>query len=181
MHNLPQDLIKLLEEVYQQVWPLELVTTRVSTDGTEKYLFALSDGGAVETVLLPEEDRQTLCISTQVGCAMNCSFCATGRSGYERNLTAGEIVAQVLYVQHRLRAEGKTLSNIVYMGMGDRWPTMRLYSKCQAAQSSPGLNLGARRLTISTCGLAHESEIWRRKIFRSTWRFPSRGGGWLPL
>ncbi|WP_461370664.1 dual-specificity RNA methyltransferase RlmN [Candidatus Darwinibacter acetoxidans] len=155
MHNLPQDLIKLLEEVYQQVWPLELVTTRVSTDGTEKYLFALSDGGAVETVLLPEEDRQTLCISTQVGCAMNCSFCATGRSGYERNLTAGEIVAQVLYVQHRLRAEGKTLSNIVYMGMGEPLANYEAVLKSARLLNHPlGLNLGARRLTISTCGLA---------------------------
>ncbi|HBG09906.1 MAG: 23S rRNA (adenine(2503)-C(2))-methyltransferase RlmN [Limnochordia bacterium] len=155
MENLPRDLIARLEKAFHSVWPLELVTRRISTDGTEKYLFALRGGGAVETVLLPEEKRQTICISTQVGCAMNCSFCATGKGGFERNLSAGEIVAQVLFVQNRLKAEGKVLSNIVYMGMGEPLANYDAVLRSVRLINHPqGLDMGARRLTISTCGLA---------------------------
>ena len=98
---------------------LKPVTVRTSADSTEKYLFALEDQATVETVLIPEEKRHTLCISTQVGCAMNCSFCATGQSGFVRNLSAAEITAQVLWVQNRLKARQQSISNLVYMGMGE--------------------------------------------------------------
>ncbi|HHW71822.1 MAG TPA: 23S rRNA (adenine(2503)-C(2))-methyltransferase RlmN [Firmicutes bacterium] len=155
MTNLPRELIEKLEERFQSPWPLELVTSRTSADGTEKYLFALSAGGSIETVLLPEEERDTVCISTQVGCAMNCSFCATGRSGFQRDLSAAEIVSQVLFVQRRLKAEDRQLTNIVYMGMGEPLANYAAVLRSVRLINHPlGMNLGARRITISTCGLA---------------------------
>jgi len=155
MTNLPRELTNELEDLFHSVWPLTLVTNRLSRDGTEKYLFALAAGGAIETVLLPEEQRETVCISTQVGCAMNCSFCATGQSGFQRDLAASEIVAQVLFVQNRLKQEGKQITNIVYMGMGEPLANYGQVLRSARLLNHPiGLNLGARRLTISTCGLA---------------------------
>ncbi len=155
MANLPKELRRRLEDLFGQPWPLNLVTKRVAGDGTEKYLFALDSGGTIETVLLPEEKRQTVCISTQVGCAMNCSFCATGKSGFQRDLTAGEITAQVLFVQNRLQGEGKQLTNVVYMGMGEPLANYEAVLRSVRLLNHPqGLNLGARRITISTCGLA---------------------------
>ncbi|HBN94958.1 MAG TPA: 23S rRNA (adenine(2503)-C(2))-methyltransferase RlmN [Firmicutes bacterium] len=155
MTNLPSSLMTELEETFQSPWPIELVASRKSADGTEKYLFALNDDATIEAVLIPEEDRQTLCISTQVGCAMACSFCATGQSGYVRNLWASEIVAQVLWVENRLRAKGQNVSNIVYMGMGEPLANYdALLRSVRLLNHEKGLNLGARRLTISTCGLA---------------------------
>lgn len=155
MDNIPLQLRRRLEEQFRAPWPLEMVASRTSRDGTEKYLFALEDGETIETVLLPEERRNTVCISTQVGCAMNCSFCATGRGGYRRDLGAGEISSQVLFVENRLKAEGKTLTNVVYMGMGEPLANYDAVLRSARILNHPlGLNLGARRLTISTCGLA---------------------------
>ena len=154
MTNLPKEIIGKLQEGFGSVWPLELVVRRVSQDGTEKYLFSLGDGASIESVLIPDGPRQTLCISTQVGCAMGCSFCATGRSGFTRNLTVGEIVAQVLWVQNRLKPLGKEISNIVYMGMGEPLANYdAVLASLRLLNHPQGLNLGARRLTISTCGL----------------------------
>lgn len=154
MSNVPKSVRELLEEKFSSPWPLEILTTRISKDGTEKYLFSLNDGSTIETVLIPETERQTICISTQVGCAMNCSFCATGKAGYVRNLTAGEIVAQVLYVEAKLKAQGQSLTNVVYMGMGEPLANYDAVLRSARLINHPeGLNLGARRLTISTCGL----------------------------
>ena len=154
MTNLPIALQNKLQEEFKAPLPLSLVTARVSKDGTEKYLFVLEDGATIETVLIPEAHRQTLCVSSQVGCAMNCSFCATGKSGYVRNLSAGEIVAQVFWVEHRLREEGLTLSNVVYMGMGEPLANYEaVVRSIRLLNDAQGLNLGARRITISTCGL----------------------------
>ncbi len=154
MTNLPDEIIRTLTATFKSPWPLELVTSRLSLDGTEKYLFSLRDGAAIEAVLIPEDIRQTLCISTQVGCAMGCSFCATGKSGYTRNLSLAEIVAQVLWVQHRLRELGKTISNVVYMGMGEPLANYEaVLGSARLLNHPKGLSLGARRLTISTCGL----------------------------
>ncbi len=154
MTNVPAPVLARLAQSFGSPWPLNLVLSQRSTDGTEKYLFALSDQTSIETVLLPEQDRQTLCISTQVGCAMNCSFCATGRSGYMRNLSAAEIVAQVLWVESRLNQNGQGLTNIVYMGMGEPLANYDAVLRSARLLNHPeGLNLGYRRLTISTCGL----------------------------
>lgn len=154
MTNLPKSLQTKLREEFGTPLPLKLVTLRLSQDGTEKYLFALNDGATIESVLIPEEDRQTLCVSSQVGCAMNCSFCATGKSGFMRNLSAGEIVAQVLWVENRLKDQRLTLSNVVYMGMGEPLANYNAVIKSIRLLNDPqGLNFGARRITISTCGL----------------------------
>ncbi|MFW6236382.1 MAG: radical SAM protein, partial [Desulfovibrionales bacterium] len=95
--------------------------TQIASDGTVKLLLALADGRLVETVLIPEEDRLTQCLSTQVGCPLRCSFCSTGAMGLERNLTSGEILGQVLAGrQHLARTEtGKQIKNLVFMGMGE--------------------------------------------------------------
>lgn len=127
----------------------------VSSDNqTIKTLFALPDSRAIESVLMYYEERQTLCISTQAGCAMDCVFCATGQMGFKRNLSAGEIVEQVLYYARLLKQEGKVVTNIVVMGMGE--PFMNYDATLTAVDrlnDPAGFNLGARRFTISTVGL----------------------------
>jgi 23S rRNA (adenine2503-C2)-methyltransferase len=151
MTNLPKGLRERLSEaaLLQTMKPLE---ERVSADGlTRKVLFALRDDQTIESVLMHYEQRHTACISTQVGCALGCVFCATGQSGLVRNLTAGEIVEQVLYFARQLR-EG--LTNVVFMGMGE--PLANYEATWQAIETlnhDEGFNLGARRITISTVGL----------------------------
>ena len=126
-----------------------------SVDGqTNKTLFKLPDGNLIETVLMRYDKRRTLCISTQVGCAMGCVFCATGQMGFKRNLTSGEIVAQVMYYARELHSKGQSVTNIVVMGMGEPFHN---YDNTMAAvdrlNNSQGFNFGARRFTISTVGL----------------------------
>jgi len=135
--------------------PLEPVTTLVSTDGeTHKTLFRLADGVQVETVRMRYMRRRTLCISTQAGCAMGCAFCATGQMGLQRNLSAGEIVAQVLYYARWLRQQGERVTNIVFMGMGEPFHNYEATMQAIDTLNHPqGMALGARRMTISTVGL----------------------------
>lgn len=126
-----------------------------SSDGqTIKTLFKLNDGNAIEAVLMYYEERQTLCISTQAGCAMNCSFCATGQMGFKRNLSSGEIVEQVIFYARLLKAEGKVVTNVVIMGMGEPFSNYAATLKAvDQLNDANGLNLGARRFTISTVGI----------------------------
>lgn len=122
---------------------------RTSADGTVKYLFGLFDGQTVETVLIPEEDRVTVCVSTQVGCAMGCSFCATGHAGFVRNLSSGEIAKQVEYIN-----KSSQVTNIVFMGMGE--PLLNygaVIGAIRLLNCEAGIGLGLRRFTISTCGI----------------------------
>jgi 23S rRNA (adenine2503-C2)-methyltransferase len=91
----------------------------ISSDGTEKYLFRLADGETVESVLIPDEGRRTLCVSSQVGCPLGCVFCATGEMGFHRDMTSAEIVHQVCFAAKRLAERGERLSNVVFMGMGE--------------------------------------------------------------
>jgi len=126
-----------------------------SVDGTRRYLLALEDGKTVETVLMPEEGRDTICISSQVGCAVNCQFCLTALMGLERNLTAGEIVGQVLFVMrtHQL-STGADRLNIVMMGMGE--PLLNLPNVIKATRlltDAKGIALSPRRITLSTAGI----------------------------
>lgn len=126
-----------------------------SRDGhTTKYLLGLSDNQAIETVLMYFRGRATACVSTQVGCAMGCIFCATGQMGFRRHLTAGEIVAQVLHVARILRARGETLRNIVLMGMGE---PLHNYDATMAAidtvMDHRGLAIAPRFITLSTVGV----------------------------
>lgn len=132
-----------------------------STDGCVKFGFALPDGHVIESVLIPEIDRNTLCISSQVGCAMHCSFCLTGTMGFIRNLTPSEIVNQVCAVRDFLLAEPAEkligpdrVTNVVYMGMGEPLNNLDNVITSLSILTEPrGLNLAARKITVSTCGI----------------------------
>jgi 23S rRNA (adenine2503-C2)-methyltransferase len=172
MTNLPLSLRQRLA-VETRLDPLELMVEQRSRDGqTVKWLFRLPDGMTVETVLMryggedaPGEDeakspirkRRTVCISTQAGCAMGCVFCATGQSGLARNLTAGEIVAQVLAAARWLAKEDgseERLTNVVVMGMGEPLANYdRTWQALRTITDGDGFNLGARHITVSTVGL----------------------------
>lgn len=154
MRNLPAGLrAKLAQEfVASAVEPLR---AQESADGrTEKVLLKLPDGQTIETVLMDYDGRRTICVSSQVGCAIRCAFCATGVGGWNRNLSAGEIIEQVLYYARRLKQAGQTVSNIVYMGMGEPFLNIDAVLQSIARLNDPeGFNLGARRFTISTVGI----------------------------
>jgi 23S rRNA (adenine2503-C2)-methyltransferase len=153
-----------LEEVATIRWPVvEMV--RESRDGTVKFLLALSDGERVECVLIPEKDHYTACLSTQVGCAMGCGFCATGMLGFRRNMTSGEMLGQVLVARQYLTDKGVELGlrNLVFMGMGE--PLLNyenLVQTLEALHHPQGLDFSGRRITVSTAGVArHLLELGR--------------------
>ena len=155
MSSLPLAVRKELSEQCETGYP-QVESKYQSKDGTCRYLLALpQDGKTVETVFMPEESRDTICISTQVGCPVDCKFCLTALMGLERNLTAGEIVAQVLYVvrEHRLDAISGQL-NLVMMGMGE--PLLNLPNVLKATRiltSKDGPGISPRRITLSTSGI----------------------------
>lgn len=137
-----------------------LETREQSQDGAVKYAFVLDDGQHIESVLIPDQDRYTLCVSSQVGCAMGCRFCLTGTMGFKRNLTAAEMVNQVHYVMEELSREGKgRLNNLVFMGMGEPLANMEnLLTALDILLDSRGLNFSDRKVTVSTCGLVPKME-----------------------
>ncbi|MFM7148998.1 MAG: 23S rRNA (adenine(2503)-C(2))-methyltransferase RlmN [Gemmataceae bacterium] len=152
MTNLPVALRQELDRSFA-VFSSRIDRSLLASDGTEKLLLRLRDGNVIECVLLKEENRRTACISTQVGCAMGCVFCASGINGVVRNLSATEIIEQLLQVRNRLPS-GERLSHVVVMGMGE--PLANLYALLEAlkrATSPRGLGLSARHITISTVGL----------------------------
>jgi len=152
MSDLPQGLRERLDENFV-LFACEIAKHQSSQDGTEKFLLRLADGGEVECVLLREDDRRSICVSSQVGCAMGCVFCASGLDGVERNLTRGEIVEQMLRLQHLLPREER-LSHIVMMGMGEPLANLtRVLGALDAAKSPDGFGISPRRVTISTVGL----------------------------
>jgi 23S rRNA (adenine2503-C2)-methyltransferase len=152
MTNLPKHLRDRLAEQFN-IWSCSLVKGHQAADGTEKLLLQLNDGHRIECVLIREGERRTVCISTQVGCAMGCVFCASGIGGVERNLTTGEIVEQMLWLQQLLPAEQR-LSHIVVMGMGEPLANLEhLIPALDLASSAEGLGISPRRITISTVGL----------------------------
>jgi 23S rRNA (adenine2503-C2)-methyltransferase len=148
---LPKSLRRRLAEELPSA--LTLVTERVSDDGdTVKFLWALDDGARVETVLMLYPDRATVCVSSQAGCAMGCGFCATGQAGFERHLTTGEIVEQVVRSMQRARRVDRRVSNVVFMGMGEPMANEdRVWSAVERLHDDLGLS--ARHITISTVGL----------------------------
>lgn len=151
MHNLSKSLREKLA-LECQVGHLETANRQVSQrDGTTKYLFRCADGELVEAVYLPHEGRSTVCLSTQVGCAMGCRFCATGESGFSRHLTPAEIVGQILAIEED---KGEDVDNLVYMGMGEpmaNWPSVQESLAILTAPS--GRNWPGRKITLSTCGV----------------------------
>ena len=152
MHDVPAALRAELAGEFS-MFPARLVKHQIATDQTEKLLLELSDGQLIECVLMRETDRRTVCISTQVGCAMGCVFCASGLLGLKRNLTTGEILEQVLRLD-RLLAKGEQITNLVVMGIGEPLANLKsLIPALDTLNEKGGLGLGARRITISTVGL----------------------------
>lgn len=166
MTNLPKALRARLAETFT-IQPLRVVTEAVSTNRlTRKAVFALPDGETIETVLMLYEKRRTLCISSQVGCGIGCPFCATGLSGFGRNLSAGEILAQVMHYARFLAdptaggedvvpvARPARVTNIVFMGMGEPFANYdNVWRAIRTLVDKQGFNLGARHITVSTVGL----------------------------
>jgi 23S rRNA (adenine2503-C2)-methyltransferase len=156
MSNLSRELRARLAQHFEIRTP-ELVTEQVSVDGTRKWVLRLDGGNAIETVYIPEEGRATLCISSQVGCAMDCSFCSTAQQGFNRNLTTAEIVAQVWFAARTLGGDfqnERVISNIVFMGMGE--PLANYNAVLPAIRillDDFGFGLSKRRVTVSTSGL----------------------------
>lgn len=153
MSDLGLSLRELLDRTFT-IERLKVAQIEASADGSKKYLFGLADGRCVETVLIPERTHYTLCVSSQVGCAMGCRFCLTGRGGLERNLTAGEILAQVRDVLRDLAGPMK-LTNIVFMGMGE--PLANFENLVDALEiltdNAAGFGFAGRRITVSTAGI----------------------------
>ncbi|MEY2730628.1 MAG: 23S rRNA (adenine(2503)-C(2))-methyltransferase RlmN [Betaproteobacteria bacterium] len=142
------------------VVPLQAISEQVSRDGTVKWLFDVGAGNAVETVFIPEDDRGTLCVSSQAGCAVACRFCSTGHQGFSRNLSTGEILAQLWHAEHHLRrrlglSEGeRAVTNVVMMGMGEPLQNYSaLVPALKAMLDDHGYGLSRRRVTVSTSGV----------------------------
>ncbi len=152
MTNLGKKLRTDLEQNFQ-LWSTTIAKHSKANDGTEKLLVQLADGGQVECVLLRDGHRRTICVSSQVGCAMGCVFCASGLDGVDRNLTSGEIVEQMLRLARLLPADER-ISHIVIMGMGEPLANIdQLLPALELATSDEGLGISPRRITISTVGL----------------------------
>ncbi len=151
---------RLAEDAFIR-WP-EIETVKTSSDGTIKFLLRLYDGALVETVLIPStsrhgKDRMTQCLSCQVGCAMACTFCSTGTMGFERNMTMGEILGQILVARRHVgdsRPEHPIIRNLVFMGMGEPLLNLKeLMRSLKSLNDFDGLSFSPRRITVSTCGI----------------------------
>lgn len=161
MNNLSKDLRRQLSET-SCIQNLHVAKDLISKDGTRKWLLQLHDGNKIETVFIPEDDRGTLCVSSQVGCALDCSFCSTGRQGFNRNLTAAEIISQVWLASQLLEEEkkpGRKITNVVMMGMGE--PLLNFDNTITAVRimmDDFAYGLSKRRVTVSTAGVVPAME-----------------------
>ncbi len=156
--NVPESLRQKLIEEYEDE-PVKVVKTLTSSDGTEKYLFALSDGNVIEGVLMKYKYGNTQCVSTQVGCRMGCKFCASTLGGLKRNLTSGEILSQILVVNslHGGTADKRSVTNVVLMGSGEPLDNYsEVVSFLKNISAPEGINISARNISLSTCGLVPE-------------------------
>lgn len=153
MQNIPKDLRVLLEENFT-ITTLKTLVKQTSSDGTMKFLFELHDGYSIETVLMRHNYGNSVCVTTQVGCRIGCTFCASTLGGLKRNLEAGEIVAQVLCVQRAIDEFEERVSSIVVMGIGEPFDNYDgLMDFLRIVNSDKGLNIGARHITVSTSGI----------------------------
>lgn len=152
MSNLPLPLRKKLRENFSEGY-IECVESKNSKDGSEKYLFKLKDGNTVESVYLPKDYGSSVCLSTQVGCAMGCKFCASCKDGLIRDLTADEILAQIVYI----KSIHNDADRIVLMGMGEPLQNYQNVIKfLDSVNSDEGLNIGIRNISLSTCGITEK-------------------------
>ena len=153
MRNLPAPLRRALSAGFE-LKPLAVAQKQVARDGTTKFLFDLRDHEKIETVLIPTATRTTVCISSQAGCKFGCKFCASGLGGWKRNLTTAEILAQILHVKDEAEHHQKPLSHVVCMGTGESFDNYEnLLKALRIVNDERGINIGARRITVSTVGL----------------------------
>ncbi len=161
MTNLPKDIIAFLSERYNDV-AVKIHKVFEGKDGTEKYLFLLGDGNIIEGVFMPHNYGNTLCVSTQVGCRMGCAFCASTLNGLVRNLTAGEILGQVLAVNVRQGGtlKNRAVTNVVLMGSGEPLDNYDEVTKfLQLISYEKGINISLRNISLSTCGLVDKIRL----------------------
>jgi 23S rRNA (adenine2503-C2)-methyltransferase len=150
MSNLPAELQKKLADKFY-IGELELAERFISKDQTQKFLFKLKDGHFIETVLIKATGRQTVCLSTQVGCKFACKFCASGKKGFIRNLKPSEIIEQINYLERHLDSH---ITNVVFMGMGEPLDNYKnTVRSIKIINDEKCLNMAARRITVSTCGI----------------------------
>ena len=156
LKNLPKSLIDDLRRDHC-IHPLELInSTNSSSEKTNKFLFKTQSGALIESVLMNEKNRVTLCISTQVGCALDCKFCATAKMGFKENLSVGEILDQYLLARQKIN---KPITNIVFMGMGEPFLNYKNVIKAAKLLNDPnGINMSSKRITISTAGVISRIE-----------------------
>jgi 23S rRNA (adenine2503-C2)-methyltransferase len=163
MSNLPKPLQDALTAGYT-CNALTVKANQVSTDGTTKWVFATHDGHFFETVLIPTEDRRSICISSQIGCAMGCTFCRTATMGFIRNLTLGEILEQAWFVSRhikQLEGESARLSNAIFMGMGEPLLNLENVAKaCEFLNAQEGFGIAKDKITVSTSGVAPKILEW---------------------
>jgi len=150
MTDLPFEFRQKIAEDFT-IGTLKEQEVKLANDGTRKFLFSLADGAVIETVLMKYEFGNSVCVSTQVGCRMRCDFCASSKLSFERNLTSGEIVEQILYISRKI---GENISNVVFMGIGEPFDNYDNVMKAIRILNDPhGLEIGARHITVSTSGL----------------------------
>ena len=167
MTNLSKSLREWLQENTISDLP-EMISEEISIDGTRKWLLRIDDKNAVETVYIPEEDRGTLCVSSQAGCALDCSFCATARQGFAGNLSSTQIIAQLWYAEHHLRKsfnKQRVISNVVFMGMGEPLANFEnVVSAIRIMMDDNAYGLGKRKVTVSTSGIVPKIDKLRETL-----------------
>ncbi len=166
MTDLSKELINKLKDNFV-INPFKEINRQISKDGTIKFLFEAEDGSSFETVLMHFHFGESICVSTQVGCNMGCTFCASGLFKKKRDLTSGEIVGQVLYVQKILDKEDKRIGNVVIMGTGEPFDNYdNVLNFASIINSDFGLAIGARHITISTCGIVPKIKEFSKGKFQ---------------
>ena len=164
MSNLPKKWIEKLD-ADAEITTLTVQSRQDSVDGTRKWAFRTPDGHVFETVLIPSGDRRSLCVSSQVGCAMGCTFCRTATMGFIRNLTLGEILEQIHYAARVVREEdGTRLSNVIFMGMGEPLHNLENVARaCEVLNSEDGFGIGKGHITVSTSGIVPKIMEWAER------------------
>jgi len=167
MTNLSKSLREWLKENAVMQMP-EIINEEISTDGTRKWLLKIDDKNAVETVFIPEDDRATLCVSSQAGCTLDCTFCATARQGFAGNLTSAQIISQLWFAEHRLRKQlnkTRVISNVVFMGMGEPLANFDNVTKAiQIMMDDNAYGLSKRKVTVSTSGIVPKIDKLRELL-----------------
>ncbi len=165
MSNLPKNFISRLEKS-ATVTVLSEHASQASVDGTIKWALSTPDGRIFETVMIPTEDRRSICVSSQIGCAMGCTFCRTATMGFIRNLTLGEILEQALFANRYLRSlDGSRVSNVIFMGMGEPLHNLEMVARaCETLNAEDGFSISKKKITVSTSGIVPKILEWAGRL-----------------